>query len=202
MRWLSWGRRVWKQRKQQNNFKARSRYKNASYSSTCSVVDLTALMDAEPHAKCSNHPREKEKKHPPEPRTAQRVCELEPKRCLSPWLTRTRQTNQTRCRTNRQTPAIISSVLLYISCKKRHAWNLLLCKLGFPVARRMSRTTTQAASLESSDWRLIASHLALKKAAPAGKVLHFPRLGATSYVPSECSRSHYGLNWQHWQCSD
>lgn len=164
MRWLSWGRRVWKQRKQQNNFKARSRYKNASYSSTCSMVDLTALMAAEPHAKCSNHPREKEKKKPPpEPRTAQRVCELEPKKCLCPWLARARRTNQTLCRANRQTPEIISSVLLYISCKKRRAWNLLLCKLGFPVARRMSRTTTQAASLESSDWRLIASHLALKR---------------------------------------
>lgn len=42
----------------------------------------------------------------------------------------------------------------------------------------------------------------IEKAAPAGKVLHFPRLGATSYGSSECSRSHYGLNWQHWQCSD
>lgn len=97
----------------------------------------------------------KKKKPPPKPRTAQRVCELEPKKCLSPWLARARQTNQT--------PEIISSVLLYTSCKKRRAWNSLLCKLGFPVARRMSRTTTQAASLESSDWRLIASHLALKR---------------------------------------
>lgn len=60
----------------------------------------------------------KKKKHPLEPRTAQRVCDLEPKRCLSPWLARARQTNQTWYRANRQTPEIISSVLLYIFCKK------------------------------------------------------------------------------------
>lgn len=152
----------------QNNFKARSHNKNASYSSTCSVVDLTPLMAAEPHAKCSNHPpvkKKEKKKHPPEPRTAQRVCELEPKKCLSPWLARAQQTIQTLCRANRQTPEIISCVLLYKSCKKKkkkRAWKCIAV-LGFPLARRMSRPLTQAASLESSERTVIMSHLELKR---------------------------------------
>lgn len=117
----------------------------------------------------------------------QRVCELEPKRCLSPWLGK-----QIRLGTVQTGRHLGLSHLFYstYSAEKKAGVRVFALQTGVSCREKVElhfdrRLVTDLAWKSCSSW----------------KNPSFPKLGVRSYGSSECSSSPCGPAWQHWQSS-